>query len=167
MDYSKLATFDFLFSLGYVTLGASAATIVLTEVAKLVFRRAAALRPGVDPTRRDIFLSGVGRVMALISYASLYVVDTLLIRKVTLALDSALVASLLGGSALTLVVSKGIYTAIRQMAKRKGVFDKLEAAEEAIARLESEVKCSGLLPEDPIDIDGGTPTCKKWVIKGE
>lgn len=60
MDYSKLATFDFLFSLGYVTLGASAVTIVLTEVAELVFRRAATLRPGVDPTRRDIFLSGVG-----------------------------------------------------------------------------------------------------------
>ena len=171
MDYSKLATFDFLFSLGYVTLGASAVTLIATEVVKAILRGAKVLNGGTNAVRKDIVLSRVGRAVALIAYASLYVADVLLIKKRELVFDKALLASLLSGGALTLCVSKGVYTGLRQMAKRRGVFEKLEAAEEAVAGLEREIRESELQERAAAAI-GAAPaeketTTKKWVIKGE
>ena len=125
MDYSKLATFDFLFSLGYVTLGASVATLILTEGAKAILKGAKVLNDGTSAVRKDAILSGVGRAVALIAYASLYVVDVLLVKRGELVFDEALLASLLSGGALTLCVSKGDYTGLRQMSKRRGALEKL------------------------------------------
>lgn len=170
MDYSKLATFDFLFSLGYVTLGASVVTLIVTEVAKAILKGAKVLNGGTSAVRKDIVLSRVGRAVALIAYASLYVADVLLVKKGELALDEALLASLLSGGALTLCVSKGVYTGLRQMAKRRGVFEKLEAAEEAVAGLERVIRGSGLQTNGAA-IGAATAekeaTTRKWVIKGE
>lgn len=171
MDYSKLATFDFLFSLGYVTLAASVVTLIVTEVVKAILRGAKVLNGGTNAVRKDIVLSRAGRAVALIAYASLYVADVLLIKKGELVFDEALLASLLSGGALTLCVSKGVYTGLRQMAKRRGVFEKLEAAEEAVAGLEREIRESGLQTNGAA-IAEATPeekeiTTKKWVIKGE
>lgn len=170
MDYSKLATFDFIFSLGYVTLAASVVTLIVTEVVKAILRGAKVLNGGTSAVRKDIVLSRAGRAVALIAYASLYVADVLLVKKGELAFDEALLASLLSGGALTLCVSKGVYTGLRQMAKRRGVFEKLEAAEEAVAGLEREIRESGLQANGAAI--GAVPaeketTTKKWVIKGE
>lgn len=171
MDYSKLATFDFLFSLGYVTLAASVVTLIVTEVVKAILKGAKVLNGGTNAVRKDIVLSRAGRAVALIAYASLYVADVLLIKKGELVFDEALLASLLSGGALTLCVSKGVYTGLRQMAKRRGVFEKLEAAEEAVAGLEREIRESGLQERAAAAIDAAPAeketTTKKWVIKGE
>ena len=56
MDYSKLATFDFLFSLGYVTLGASLITMIFTEIIKLILKKTKVLTPNIDTIKKDIVL---------------------------------------------------------------------------------------------------------------
>ena len=58
MDYSKLATFDFLFSLGYVTLGASLITMVFTEIIKLILKKTKVLTSNIDSTngRKTTFI---------------------------------------------------------------------------------------------------------------
>ncbi|GEM_PF-4992909 len=167
MDYSRLATFDFLFSLGYVTLGASFATMVLTEIVKLIMKGTKAITPETNATKKDIVLSRVGRVIALIAYASFYVVDILLIKKGELVLDVAFFASILSGGALTLCISKGVYTGLRQMSKKRTVFDKLDVAEETIARLEAEIKGSGLVSTATEATADEEIVKGKWTIKGE
>ncbi len=182
MDYSKLATFDFLFSLGYVTLGASLITMIFTEIIKLILKKTKVLTPNIDTTKKDIVLSRVGRIVALVVYACFYIVDVLFIKKTTLEVDITLFTSLISGSTLTLIISKGIYTGIRQISKKKNVFDKLEVAQKTIFKLQKELKASWEenvptaeedIPSVEIREDSfnnnqqETPLNKKWIIKGE
>lgn len=171
MDYGKLATFEFLFGLGYVTLGASLVTLIVTEAVKAILRGSKVLTEGTNAIRKDVILSRIGRVVAILAYASLYVADLTLIKKTALKVDVTLFASLLSGGALTLCISKGVYTGLRQMSKKKGIFAKLEAAEEAINNLEREIRESGLQTNGATIAEaapeGKETTTKKWVIKGE
>ena len=183
MDYSKLATFDFLFSLGYVTLSASIMTMIVTEVVKLILKATKVLTPNINQTKKDIILSRTGRIAALVIYALFYVIDIVFIKKTTLVIDIAFFASLLSGSTLTLFISKGIYTALRQMSKKSNVFEKLEVAQKTIFKLNQELKefcveqkSNNKAEEESANenqnnevsaIEPKTITTKKWVIKGE
>ena len=182
MDYSKLATFDFLFSLGYVTLGASLITMIFTEIIKIILKKAKVLTPNIDTTKKDIVLSRVGRIVALVVYACFYVVDILFIKKTRLEIDITLFTSLISGSTFTLIISKGIYTGIRQISKKKNVFDKLEVAQKTIFKLQKELEASweentSATEEDVPSVEireeslssneKETALNKKWIIKGE
>lgn len=172
MDISSLKTFDFLFSLGYVTLGSSVITMILVEIIKIILKGTKVINKDTNAIKKDILLSRIGRVVALISYASLYVVDVLVIKRSEILLDISLLTSLISGSALTLCISKGIYTGLRQMSKKKTVYEKLEVAEQTIKDLENEIKELGIDVEDTKDTSNNIEKNendnkkKKWVIRG-
>ena len=159
MDLTTIQTFEFLYSLGTVTIISSVVTMIIVEIIKLILKQAKVIKPGMNPTKKDIILSRVGRMVALITYATLYVVDILYIRHVDLVIDIALFTSLLSGSTLTLCISKGIYTGIRQMEKKNTVYEKLEVAEETINKLQGEIK------ELNVELIKEEPKENKWVLK--
>lgn len=168
-------TFDFLFSLGYVTLGSSVMTMILTALTKSILKKAHVITTNMNASKKDIILSRTGRIIALIVYASFYVIDVLVIKKNTLVIDITLFASLISGSALTLCISKGFYTGLRQMSKKNSVFEKLEVAEETITKLEKEIKESmdqeEVVRTVPLDttnqVQEQNSNKNKWIIKGE
>ena len=169
MDISSLKTFDFLFSLGYVTLGSSVITMIIVEIIKIILKGTKVINKDTNAIKKDILLSRIGRVVALISYASLYVVDVLVIKRSEILLDISLLTSLISGSALTLCISKGIYTGLRQMSKKKTVYEKLEVAEQTIKDLENEIKELGVgieSKEDSKEEINSLNEKKKWVIRG-
>ncbi len=145
MDFSYLREVAFLLSLGYVTLFSSLITLVVVGIIKLFLKQIKVIKKGMNPTKKDILLSRIGRIVALITYASIYIIDVIYIRHSELVFDASLVTSLLSGSALTLCISKGIYTGIRQMQKKKDLIEKVEVAEETIKKLETEINNINLI----------------------
>lgn len=140
MNLEFLKTVEFFYSLGYVTLCSCLITMFLLDIIKLILKQAKVLNKETNPIRKDSLLSLIGRIVALVVYASIYIVDIYFIKHSALVVDTSLFASLLSGSALTLCISKGIYTGLRQMAKKKSVFEKLEVAEVTINKLQEEIK---------------------------
>ena len=78
-----------------------------------------------------------------------------------LIFNAELISSLLSGSALTLCISKGIYTGIRQMEKKNTVYEKLEVAEETINKLQEEIK------ELNVETNNDELKETKWVLKAK
>ena len=182
MDYSKLATFDFLFSLGYVTLGSSIATLIVVAIIKFILKGSGVLTNSMNATKKDVLLSRIGRIVALVVYAGFYIIDVLVIKESSLEVDVGLFASLLSGSTLTLCISKGFYTGLRQMSKKNNVFDKLEVAQKTIFKLQKELEESFLTQNLSTVVTNDESTDEvehvennieestnnnKWVIKGE
>jgi DMSO reductase anchor subunit len=161
MDFSYLREVAFLLSLGYVTLFSSLITLVVVGIIKLFLKQIKVIKKDMNPTKKDILLSRIGRIIALITYASIYIIDVIYIRHTELVFDASLVTSLLSGSALTLCISKGIYTGIRQMQKKKDLIEKVEVAEETIYKLQQEIK------ELNIDLQTEEPKENKWVLKAK
>ena len=79
---------------------------------------------------------------------TLYFVNEIFILKHHIQLSGSLLTSILTGIAFTLTNTKGIYTALHQMSKKKDVYEKLEYAETIIKQL-----------DEPID-----ETKKKWIL---
>lgn len=140
MNLNFFKTVEFFYSVGYITLLSSVITLILTGIIKLIFKQAKIIIEETNPIKKDILLSRIGRVIALITYASLYVIDVLVFKKIELRFTEELITSLLSGSALTLCISKGLYTGIRQMEKKNSVFEKLEVAEVTINKLQEDIK---------------------------
>lgn len=156
MNFDFISSLEFFYSLGYITLGSSVMTLFFTFIFKRILKGMKVIKDDMNSIRKDIILSRVGRIIALISYASLYVIDAMFIKKINIVFDMELITSLVSGGSLTLIISKGIYTAIRQMEKKKSILEKFEAAELTIKELENDIKESGLVDSEKIfekDID--------------
>lgn len=141
MNFDFLKNYQFFLSLGSVTIAASAATMVLTQIAKVILKKLKKIYPAMDPTRKDILLSRVGRIIALICYTGLYIGNEFYLKH-TIVFNEELIAGLLSGGALTLTLAKGFYTTLRQFWKKQGIFEKLKYAEETIAKLQQPVQNS-------------------------
>ncbi len=138
MNFDNLKPYEFFFSVGYVTLIASVLTLVITQLIKKILTKKGILYEGMEQSKRDMFLSRIGRIVALLSYVAIYLINAFL-TKHTLVLDKSLLAGLLSGASLTLVIAKSIYTSLHQYFKKKNVFERLECLEKVIDVLENEV----------------------------
>ena len=117
--------------------------------------------------KKDIILSRVGRIVSLIIYSSLYILNEYFLKH-NIVFDGALITGLLSGSALTLTLSKGIYTMLHQYCEKKTLFEKIEYLNniENVLKKETNEK---LTKEEQVDNMINEITKNKWVLtnKGE
>lgn len=139
MNFEGLKNYEFFISLGYVTIIASILTMIVTQIIKVILKKRNKIYVGMDPTEKDVILSKVGRVVALIIYTGLYIGNEFYLKH-TITFDGTLLTGLLSGATLTLTLAKGFYTMIRQYQKKQTVFEKLKYAEETIKKLEEPLK---------------------------
>ena len=157
--------------------------MIFTQIIKSILKKTKTITVNMDSAKKDIILSRTGRIVALVIYTLLYIIDILFIKKDTLVVDVALFTSLLSGSTLTLCISKGFYTGLRQMSKKNDVFEKLEVAEKTIYKLQKEINGFNfenveindeqdvttveVEQELVTEVHEQTPQKNKWIIKGE
>lgn len=130
---------ELLSSLDYVIISSVILTLILTGLIKIILRGSKVINQNMDPTQKDILLSRVGRLIAVLTYISMYVVDTIYIKHLIVEINIELLLSIIRDSAVTLIVTKGLYTMIRQMQKKNSVYEKLEVAEVTINELQEEI----------------------------
>lgn len=170
MNFEGLKNYEFFISLGYVTIIASILTMIVTQIIKVILKKRNKIYVGMDPTEKDVILSKVGRIVALIIYTGLYIGNEFYLKH-AITFDGTLLTGLLSGATLTLTLAKGFYTMIRQYQKKQTVFEKLKYAEETIKKLEEPLK-QGETLQDTLEntittIAKETPNSEpksKWVL---
>ena len=144
----EIKTYEFLSRVGLETICAVIITLILTMVYKLILIKIKKINE-MDATRKDIILSRGGRIIGSIVYISVYLVNLIVIKKETIVFDIKLITSLISGIVSTLIISKGVYTSIRQMEKKNSIYEKYEVAENMIKELENNnVMILGKVKED-------------------
>lgn len=138
MNIEGLSDFRFYVSVGYVTIIASIITIILMEILKCILRKKAIITDEMDKDKKDDILAKAGRIVAIIIYSLIYVLNELYLKK-SLIIDEVLLIGLISGGSATLTVAKGLYTTIRQYQKKKSVYEKLEYYEQTLATLENKL----------------------------
>ncbi len=162
MDFSGLTNYEFFIQLGYVTLISSFLTLVLTELVKRILKKKNVIKDDMDPNEKDYILSKVGRIIALIIYAALYIGNEFYLKH-TIVFDGTLLTGLFSGATLTLTLAKGIYTMIRQYQKKKTVFEKLKFCETTIQKLQEPCNPNEPVNEVVQNITTNVPR-KKWTL---
>lgn len=128
MSFKEMKDFKFYLALGLVTLISSILTMIITQIIKMILKKKKIIYDEMEESKKDLILSRIGRVVALIVYSSLYIVKELYLKN-TIIFDGSLVAGLLTGATGTLIMAKGIYTILHQWSKKNTVFERLEYAE--------------------------------------
>ena len=118
-------------------------------------------------SKKDIILSRIGRIVSLIIYSSLYLFYEFYLKH-NIVFDETLCIGLISGSALTLTLSKGIYTMLHQYSEKKTIFEKIEYLNniENVLKKETNEK---LTKEEQVNNMINEITKNKWVLtnKGE
>ncbi len=135
MDIAYLKDYRFYVKVSAVTIIAGILTLIITQIIKVVLKKKRIIVEGMEECRKDEVLSRIGRIVALITYASFYIGNELYLKH-TLAFDGALITGLLTGATLTLTIAKGIYTMLHQWSQKKNIYERLEYAEKAKSILE-------------------------------
>lgn len=148
MNFDEMKNIDFYLSIGLITVISSFITLVLTQIIKVIMKKSKVITKDMESSLVDTKLSMVGRIIASVSYVTLYFVNEIFILKHHIQLSGSLLTSILTGIAFTLTNTKGIYTALHQMSKKKDVYEKLKYVETIIKQL-----------DEPID-----ETKKKWIL---
>ena len=148
MNFDDMKNIDFYLSIGIITVISSLITLVLTQIIKVIMKKSKVITNDMESSLVDTKLSMVGRIIASVSYVTMYFVNEIFILKHHIQLSGSLLTSILTGIAFTLTNTKGIYTALHQMSKKKDVYEKLKYAETIIKQL-----------DEPID-----ETKKKWIL---
>ncbi len=148
MNFDEMKNIDFYLSIGLITVISSFITLVLTQIIKVIMKKSKVITKDMESSLVDTKLSMVGRIIASISYVTLYFVNEIFVLKHQIQLSGSLLTSILTGITFTLTNTKGIYTALHQMSKKKDVYEKLEYVETIIKQL-----------DEPID-----ETKKKWIL---
>ena len=110
-------------------------------------------------SQKDIILSRIGRIISLIIYSSLYILNEYFLKH-NIVFDGALITGLLSGSALTLTLSKGIYTMLHQYCEKKTLFERLEYVSTIIDKM-SETTDEDLTKEEKIE---NFTKENKWIL---
>lgn len=117
MDFSRMQDYQYFVKLGTVTVVSSLLTLLLTAIVKIVLKRKGIVYEGMDEVRKDKILSETARWVAFVCYSALYVGSQYINGK-TLSFDGSFLVGILSGGALTLAVSKAVYTAVHQFGLR-------------------------------------------------
>ena len=167
MDFQGIKNYEFFISLGYVTIISSILTLIITQIIKVILKKKNVINEEMFASQKDIILSRIGRIISLIIYSSLYILNEYFLKHY-IVFDGALITGLLSGSALTLTLSKGIYTMLHQYCEKKTLFEKIEYLNniENVLKKETNEK---LTKEEQVDNMINEITKNKWVLtnKGE
>lgn len=167
MDFQGIKNYKFFISLGYVTIISSILTLIVTQIIKIILKKKNIINEEMFASKKDIILSRVGRIISLINYSSLYLFNEFYLKH-NIVFDETLCIGLISGSALTLTLSKGIYTMLHQYCEKKTIFEKIEYLNniENVLKKETNEK---LTKEEQVDNMINEITKNKWVLtnKGE
>ena len=159
MDFQGIKNYEFFISLGYVTIISSVLTLIITQIIKVILKKKNVINEEMFASKKDIILSRVGRIVSLIIYSSLYILNEYFLKH-NIVFDGALIIGLLSGSALTLTLSKGIYTMLHQYCEKKTLFERLEYVSAIIDKM-SETTDEDLTKEEKIE---NFTKENKWIL---
>lgn len=128
MSFKEMKDVKFYITLGLVMLLSSILTMIFTQIIKIILKKKRVIYEEMEESKRDMILSRIGRIVALIVYSSLYIAKELYFKN-TIVFDGALITGVLTGATGTLIIAKGIYTILHQWSKKNTVFERLEYAE--------------------------------------
>ncbi len=128
MELTKIKDYKFFVNVGFVSLLAAILTMIITQVVKIILVKKGFIKSEIEATKKDLILSWIGRICALVTYSSIYICEALFLKH-DLVFDEALIMGLLSGSAITLTIAKALYTVLHQYFKKNDVFERLEYAE--------------------------------------
>ena len=159
MDFQGIKNYEFFISLGYVTIISSILTLIITQIIKVILKKKNVINEEMFASQKDIILSRIGRIISLIIYSSLYILNEYFLKHY-IVFDGALITGLLSGSALTLTLSKGIYTMLHQYCEKKTLFERLEYVSTIIDKM-SETTDEDLTKEEKIE---NFTKENKWIL---
>ena len=159
MDFQGIKNYEFFISLGYVTIISSILTLIITQIIKVILKKKNVINEEMFASQKDIILSRIGRIISLIIYSSLYILNEYFLKH-NIVFDGALIIGLLSGSALTLTLSKGIYTMLHQYCEKKTLFERLEYVSTIIDKM-SETTDEDLTKEEKIE---NFTKENKWIL---
>ena len=159
MDFQGIKNYEFFISLGYVTIISSILTLIITQIIKVILKKKNVINEEMFASQKDIILSRIGRIISLIIYSSLYILNEYFLKH-NIVFDGALITGLLSGSALTLTLSKGIYTMLHQYCEKKTLFERLEYVSAIIDKM-SETTDEDLTKEEKIE---NFTKENKWIL---
>lgn len=159
MDFQGIKNYEFFISLGYVTIISSILTLIITQIIKEILKKKNVINEEMFASQKDIILSRIGRIISLIIYSSLYILNEYFLKH-NIVFDGALITGLLSGSALTLTLSKGIYTMLHQYCEKKTLFERLEYVSTIIDKM-SETTDEDLTKEEKIE---NFTKENKWIL---
>ena len=159
MDFQGIKNYEFFISLGYVTIISSILTLIITQIIKEILKMKNVINEEMFASQKDIILSRIGRIISLIIYSSLYILNEYFLKH-NIVFDGALITGLLSGSALTLTLSKGIYTMLHQYCEKKTLFERLEYVSTIIDKM-SETTDEDLTKEEKIE---NFTKENKWIL---
>lgn len=167
MDFQGIKNYEFFISLGYVTIISSILTLIITQIIKIILKKKNVINEEMFASKKDIILSRIGRIVSLIIYSSLYLFNEFYLKH-NIVFDETLCIGLISGSALTLTLSKGIYTMLHQYSEKKTIFEKIEYLNNIENVLKKETN-ENLTKEEQVDNMINEITKNKWVLtnKGE
>ncbi len=167
MDFQGIKNYEFFISLGYVTIISSILTLIVTQIIKIILKKKNIINEEMFASKKDIILSRIGRIVSLIIYSSLYLFNEFYLKH-NIVFDETLCIGLISGSALTLTLSKGIYTMLHQYSEKKTIFEKIEYLNNIENVLKKETN-ENLTKEEQVDNMINEITKNKWVLtnKGE
>ncbi len=157
MDFSEMKDFKFYLGLGLVTILASVFTMLITQIIKVILKKKKVIYEGMEQSKKDIILSRIGRVVALLVYAGLYLGKEIYLKH-TVVINESLVAGLLTGATGTLLLAKGIYTFLHQWSEKKNVFERLEYAEKIVSQVSEKQE---VLSTDKVEVKEEK---NKWIL---
>ena len=105
MDFQGIKNYKFFISLGYVTIISSILTLIITQIIKVILKKKNVINEEMFAPKKDIILSRIGRIISLIIYSSLYILNEYFLKH-NIVFDETLCIGLISGSALTLTLSK-------------------------------------------------------------
>ena len=73
--FDEIRTYEFVSSVGILSLVTSLMTLVLMYIIKVILRKTKVINEKSDAIKKDVMLSRIGRVICGIVYISLYVID--------------------------------------------------------------------------------------------
>ena len=159
MDFQGIKNYKFFISLGYVTIISSILTLIITQIIKIILKKKNVINEEMFASKKDIILSRIGRIVSLIIYSSLYLFNEFYLKH-NIVFDETLCIGLISGSALTLTLSKGIYTMLHQYCEKKTLFERLEYVSTIIDKM-SETTDEDLTKEEKIE---NFTKENKWIL---
>lgn len=138
MSFEGMKDFKFYIVVGMITIIASILTMIITQIIKKILEKKRIIYEGMEKSKKDIILSRIGRVVALIVYTLLYIAKEMYLKN-KVELDGTLITGLLVGATSTLLLAKSIYTILHQWVEKDNVFERLEYIEQVKTSLEEEL----------------------------
>ncbi len=155
MSFKEMKDFKFYIVLGIVTIISSVLTMIITQIIKIILQKKKIIYEGMEKSKKDMILSRIGRIVALIVYTCVYIVKEMCLKQ-EIVFDGALLTGLLIGASGTLLLAKSIYTLLHQWSEKNTIFERLEYAEKAKALLEEELNKKLINEEDKTKV--------KWIL---